>query len=432
MKRKLHIAAAVAALALVQSPGASGPANAAPAGYKEKKLYDFCKKENCADGELAYGNVVIDSSRNIYGTTQYGGPGGGGEVFELTPYNNRYKFAVIYAFGVDDTFEDPRGDLSLDKDGNLYGTVDDESGCGVVFELDHDGGNWVFSLVHQFAGDSDGCLPSAGLTYAGKNLGEPWDEFSPLFGTTEEGGTYGNGVAYELIKDGSLWNETIIHTFEDERQPGALLEDSAGNLWGTTQYGGTSQGSDGIIFELAAETWKETIPFQFCSPPNCAAGFLPVGRLFMDGSGNIFGTTIEGGSSANCADQDGCGVVFELTAGGAYQVLYNFCSATDCADGSYPGGGVIMNASGLLVGTTGGGGSGQYAAQGGSGVAFELSNGGGSWSETVVHSFCSKPACKDGEYPSSDLVADSSGNIFGVTDGGKTSPGGNVFELKPR
>jgi hypothetical protein len=342
---------------------------------------------------------------------------------------------VIYAFDVNDTLEYPRGDLSLDKDGNLYGTAYDTTGtlCGAVFELDRNGPNWTFSVAHQFTAGADGCNPLAGLTYAGKNLGNPWDEFSPLFGTTEQGGTYGSGVAYELTKDGGLWNETIIHTFHDSREPGALLEDSAGNLWGTTQYGGTSGGGDGLIFELAAGTWKETIPYQFCSMPNCTDGFLPAGRLFMDGSGNIFGATFEGGSSVNCVDQaDGCGVVFELTSGGAYQVLYNFCSAANCTDGSVPGGGVILNASGVLVGTTGFGGSGQYAPSSGAGVAFELANGGGLWSETVVHSFCSKPTCKDGEHPSSDLVADSSGRLFGVTEGADNPSSSNVFVLKPR
>ena len=152
----------------------------------------------------------------------------------------------------------------------------------------------------------------------------------------------------------------------------------------------------------------------------------------MDPSGNVFGTTVAGGSGPNCPYNSGCGVVFERTSGGTYQVLYDFCSVANCTDGLEPYSGVIMNSSGNLVGATFYGGSGQYAQTGGSGAAFELTNSRGVWSETVLHSFCSLSGCTDGEFPFSNPVADTSGRIFATSQGGAASQGGNAFELKPR
>jgi hypothetical protein len=106
-------------------------------------------------------------------------------------------------------------------------------------------------------------------------------------------------------------------------------------------------------------------------------------------------------------------------------VLYNFCSVANCADGLQPYAGVILNVSGNLVGTTFLGGSGY-------GVAFELVNSGGSWSETIVHSFCSLSGCTDGENPNADLIIDGSGRILGMTQGDGSTAWGNVFELVPR
>ena len=425
MKRKFHITAAATALALFLSPLGSASAQAAGTGYKEKKLYDFCQLPECLDGATPVGDLVVDSSGNIYGTTASGGAKDG-VVFELVSHKNKYKFELLYAFGVDDTLSTPVGDLILDKDGNLYGTVygGGSFDYGAVFELKPNGGKWSLSTIYEFSGGSDGGFPPVGLTYAGKASGQPWDESSSLYGTAQWGGKYGNGVVYQLVFNGSYWSETVIHNFQTSSMPTGLIEDPSGNLWGTTQTGGTYGG--GLMYRLASGTWKESVSHYFCISENCADGDEPVGRLFMDSSDNIFGTTFIGGSGSSCGSTGDCGVVFELTSGGTYQVLYNFCSVANCTDGSNPQGGVIMNGSGDLVGSALEGGS------GGSGVAFELTNSGGSWSETVVHSFCSASGCSDGEFPESDPVADASGRIFGVTEGDGVTSYGNVFELTRR
>ena len=341
------------------------------------------------------------------------------------PHKSGYKYSLVWAFGVDDTLANPAGDLILDKDGNLYGSavLGGANNCGAVFELKPNSGSWSLSTIYEFYGSVDGCFPFA-LTYAGKASGQPWDGSSPLYGTAQFGGAYNSGVVYQLVYNGSYWTQTPIHAFQTSYTPWGLMEDTAGNLWGTTQQGGKYGG--GLMYRLASGTWKETVLHNFCNTANCADGNGPNGRLFMDPSGNVFGTTDFGGS--NCSS-NGCGVVFERTAGGAYQVIYNFCSVANCADGAYPQGGVIMNSSGNLVGTTRNGGSG---GQDGSGVAFELTNNGGSWSEKVLHTFCSLSGCTDGEYPFSDPVADSFGRIFATSEGGGQSEGGNAFELKPR
>jgi uncharacterized repeat protein (TIGR03803 family) len=423
MKSKFHMTVAAAGLALFVSPLARESAQAATTSYSEKNLYDFCSQSFCFDGKEPFGDIAVDSLGNLYGTTTSGGATYG-VVFELVPHKSRYRYSLVWAFGVYDTLAKPAGDLILDKDGKLYGSAvfGGANNCGAVFQLKPNGGNWSLSTIYEFYGSSDGCYPFA-LTYAGKDSGQPWDGSSPLYGTAQLGGTYNHGAVYQLVFNGSYWTQTTIHSFQTSYSPTGLMEDSAGNLWGTTQQGGKYGG--GLMYRLASGTWKDTVLHNFCNTTNCADGEAPFGRLFMDSSGNVFGTTYNGGS--NCSS-NGCGVVFERTSGGAYQVIYNFCSAANCADGAYPQGGVIMDGSGNLVGTTLSGGSSQY----GSGVAFELTNSRGSWSETVLHTFCSLSGCTDGESPISDPVADTSGRIFGVSYGGGASEGGNAFELKPK
>ena len=151
MERETHTTAAAAILGLVLSLPASLSAQAAGTVYKEKNLYDFCQLAECLDGTEPAGNLVIDSAGNIYGTTTSGGAKGG-VVFELVPHRRRYRFQLLYAFHINDTLQDPVGDLILDKDGNLYGTAGSGGAynCGAVFELKPNGGKWSLSALHEF------------------------------------------------------------------------------------------------------------------------------------------------------------------------------------------------------------------------------------------------------------------------------------------
>ena len=146
----------------------------------------------------------------------------------------------------------------------------------------------------------------------------------------------------------------------------------------------------------------------------------------MDAAGNLFGVTQLGGAGAGCTEQQGCGVAFEHTAGGKYKVIYDFCSSlSNCRDGVYPSAGMILDATGNLVGTTNGGGKGP------GGTVFMLSHG-TKWNEMVLYNFCTKQNCSDGETPVAPVILDNKGNLYGTTSvAGANSLGGTVFELTP-
>jgi uncharacterized repeat protein (TIGR03803 family) len=278
-------------------------------------------------------------------------------------------------------------------------------------------------VLHNFDG-SDGNDPEAGLTYAGQASGAPWDGSSPLYGTTSGGGQYNAGVAYQLVHSGSTWPLTVIHNFNSAGEPGPLLMDSSGNLFGTAAAGGLYQG--GLMYKLAANTWKQTVLRNFCKEVNCTDGGAPRGRLLMDASGNLFGTTSVGGSNEG-------GVIFERTSGGLYKVIHNFAYDSD----ETPLAGLLMDASGNLFGTTFSGGShGDDACSsgnsgGGCGAVFEQTAAG---QHVVLYQFCGTYHCPDGANPAAGLVMDKNGYLYGSTTlGGNDdfgTTGGTIFRIQ--
>jgi uncharacterized repeat protein (TIGR03803 family) len=164
-------------------------------------------------------------------------------------------------------------------------------------------------------------------------------------------------------------------------------------------------------------------------------GAYPTGDLVFDRAGNIFGTTSIGGNGNYC--YLGCGIVFELSLNNGswtYSIVYEFCSNSKaCLDGAFPQAGLVVDAAGNLYGTTLQGGSEQ------SGTVFELSPPsppGGAWTETVLHSFCTKYGCIDGYFPYSKLLLDSRGGLYGTTSAGGDNTNcrdgcGTVFRLRP-
>jgi uncharacterized repeat protein (TIGR03803 family) len=316
---------------------------------------------NGANGETPFPGLLRDAAGNLYGTTGYGGkvnnhvcPTGCGVVFKL---DNSGKETVLHKFnGVEEWF--PVGPLVEDRAGSLYGVVQN---FGSVFKLDKTGKE---SVLFSFGCGSDGCDPAAGVIL---------DAAGNSYGTTFDGGigTQCCGVVYRLDTSGV---ETVLHTFEgpDGAGPTApLLMDSAGNLYGTTKYGGNLQcrGGEGcgVAFELSLNsngTWAETVLYKFCSESNCIDGQLPGnGALVRDASGNLYGTTVEGGIHTSCSGGSGCGVIFKLDGSGGETVLHNF---TGGMDGYYPLAGVTMDAAGNLYGTAAGGGA------GGDGTIFKI------------------------------------------------------------
>ncbi len=202
-----------------------------------------------------------------------------------------------------------------------------------------------------------------------------------------------------------------------------LIFDSAGNLYGTTRYDGSS--GWGVVFELtprANDQWVETVLYSFTGG---ADGSTPYAGLIFDGAGNIYGTTSAGGNLTCTYLPDSCGVVFELTpsASGPWieTILYSF---TGGSDGANPNAGLIFDSGGNLYGTTLYGGN-----QNNDGVVFALTpSASGQWTETVLQAFTGG---NDGARPYDGLILDSANNLYGTAFAGGSASSGVVFELTP-
>ncbi len=231
----------------------------------------------------------------------------------------------------------------------------------------------------------------------------------------------------------------------------SLISDAAGNLYGTTQFGGTSTVDiGGTVFELSPQpdgTWTETVLYNFCTTlgeNGCLDGGSPQAGLTFDAQGNLYGTTAGGGANYCPSGYPGCGTVFELSPplqpGGPWteSVLYSFCSVLQgnrCLDGQRPLSQPVFDASGNLYGTAAYGGN--TAAYGG--VVFELSPGPTGWIENVLYNFCTianGDSCADGAYPAAGVTFDKSGNLYGTTELGgalhsHSQGAGTVYKLSP-
>jgi uncharacterized repeat protein (TIGR03803 family) len=328
---------------------------------------------------------------------------------------------VLHSFGAPPDGGNPEAGVILDSAGNLYGTTlaggasggtssvcppvfQLDSGCGTVFKVDAAGNETV---LYSFAGGTDGKQPWAGVIQ---------DSAGDLYGTTQLGGTHGLGVVFKVDTTG---HETVLHSFAgspDGNYPvGGLIFDSAGNLYGTTGGGGAASSNCpsgcGTVFKLDP-TGNETVLYSFKSGTD---GSAPYAGVILDSAGNIYGTTLEGGISG-CANSLTCGVVFRLDPSGNETVLYTF---TGGADGGQPWGGVTQDSEGNLYGTTATGGASGY------GVVFRVDTSG---HETVLHSFTGGA---DGSAPYAGVVLDSAGNIYGTTTSGGSSSEGIVFRMDP-
>jgi hypothetical protein len=294
-------------------------------------------------------------------------------------------------------------------------------------------------VLYSFSGPPDGETPAAGLVR---------DAAGNLYGATPDGGntsaeqcvdgTNGCGVVFELSNSGGTWTENIIHTFVpgsgDGINPyGNLIFDSAGNLYGTTEFGGTTCTGYfcgvGTVYELSPAgggLWTETILYNFQAAGD---GIYPEAGLIMDSAGNLYGTTGFGGNTSICNGL-GCGTVFELSPGpgGSWteNILYTF---QDGADGGEPGSALVFDKAGNLYGTAAVGGDVTCNPSFGCGVVYELSpSGGGSWTERAIHNF--EESNVGGVFPSTGVAIDSLGNLYGNMPGGNHGYG-YAYEMSP-
>lgn len=350
-----------------------------------------------SDGLFISGGVVLDKAGNLYGTAGDGGPSGlssAGTVFKVDPTGT---LTVLYNFqgGADGGY--PAAPLVRDSKGNLYGTTPYEGsgscpggiGCGTVFVVDDTGAEKV---LHSFAGyPNDGWYPFAGLVR---------DPKGNLYGTTQYGGSRDVGTVFKIDKSGK---ETLLHSFnltDGENPLAGLIRDHAGNLYGTTAEGGIS--GNGTIFKIDASG-----NFTSIHSFDGVDGSYPRSTLLLDSKGNLYGTTGAGGSS-------GCGTAFMYKPNGSVNVLHVF---TCGLDGGFPRSNLVSS-KGKLWGTAIEGGA--Y----GVGTLFTVTKRG---KFEVVHDFSNLP---DGADPYAGLVKDSSGNLFGTTEMGGIGDGA-IYKITP-
>jgi len=279
--------------------------------WKKQILHSFGQG---TDGDGPLGDVIFDGAGKLYGTTYTGGDQscdfygeGCGTVFQLIHAKGKWKERVIYRFAGGNDGSYPSGGLVADKDGNLYGMTDNgggtgcysEYGCGIIFQLKHSSSGWKENVLHRFTGGSDGAYPQW------SNL--ILDEEGNLYGTTTEGGTYGDGVAFRLSPSNRGWRETVLYAFgTDGTHPsGALVFDHAHNLYGMTEAGGPM--NYGTLYQLrySNRTWSQTVLHNFTG----SDGAYPESGLTVGRKGQLYGAA-EFGGGGDCTG--GCGVVFRI------------------------------------------------------------------------------------------------------------------------
>jgi uncharacterized repeat protein (TIGR03803 family) len=326
------------------------------------------------DGKAPIARIVFGPAGRLYGTTLLGGNStmNGGTVFALTPPPTVCRTpcswikTTLWSFGQhqnNDGLRPGYGDLVFDTAGNIYGTTEEGGatrplcgpGCGTVYMLSPSQESWGETLIYQF-GDGPGFHPYAGVTF---------DDHGNLYGTTLYGGAMDRGLAYGLTSSNGAWSPTVLYNFSSENDGGSpnagLVSDSEGNLYGATGSGGT--GGGGTIFELSPMglQWAFDVLYSFEFPAH------PFATLTMDNAGNLYGATNDGGRFAH-------GNIFKLTRSGdtwTYASLYDF---TGGGDGNQPSGSVALDTAGNIYGTTVSGGSetGDCMVTHGCGVVWQL------------------------------------------------------------
>ena len=370
------------------------------------------------DGGTSFAPLTMDNAGNLYGTAYHGGTAKQGVVFKLTRKGGSFVFNTLHSFG-DGEGNGPYSKVTIGPDGSLYGTTQtgvlgpgcEGLGCGTVFNLKPPPTAcksalcaWSYSLVYQFpAGGNSGAFPTSAPVF---------DHNGNMLGATPGDVSYGN--VYELKPSNGSWTQSVLHSFtggSDGNYPaGDVIWDQAGNLYGVTYMGGTS--GDGVVYQMApsGSGWTENVLHSF---DPASDGANPDAGLIFDKSGNLYGTTT--GDST-----DGVGTVFMLSpAGGAWTstVLYRFSKWEE------PRASLAMDAAGNLYGTADRGGKDR------GGTIFKLTPGGGGWTYSVLKEFIDP--CDEGCFPRGGVILDASGNLYGTTSGGGTYGQGVVWEIMP-
>jgi uncharacterized repeat protein (TIGR03803 family) len=336
-----------------------------------KVVYTF----SFSDGSSPNGDLILDSAGNLYGTTQFGGSSNRGLVFKL---DAKGKQTILYTFTGASDGGIPIGRLLRDTAGNLYGITsaggDPTCSCGTVFKLTNNGS---LKVLHNFKGGKDGSQnqgqPELGLVMVNGDL----------YGSASFGGvsgcdpTLGCGVIFKVTPAGK---ETVLHRFTGQADgafPQDLIHDQAGNIYGATG-GSYQQGNAGTIFKVDTSGKFSTI----FTLPGGADGNSPRWRLTRNSQGLIHAVTQFGGNTATCGlGSQGCGVVFKVNAAGKEHVVHTFGTAHN---GEEPSSGVFDDGKDDFFGTTFYGGTTNSTCTLGCGVLYQIAAGG---KYSVLHRF---------------------------------------------
>ncbi len=395
-------------------------ASTASALISEQVIFNF----TVATGGNPESSLLQDSAGRLYGTTYDGGDvncgfsSGCGVVFELAPKaGGTWNYRQLYVFKNPTDGLSPRGNLLFDPAGSLYGITEAGGGAplypGTVYKLTPAGsGAWTKSTIHVFGSSGDGTDPRDGLTM---------DAAGNLYGTTYRGGAYGAGTVYELMtnSDGS-WTEKVLYSFGAQKRDGAspwagVTLDTTGNLFGTTELGGTA--NLGTVFELSPDASGGWVESTIYSLKNLGWQY-PISPVLLDSAGHLYVTTTGGPYST--------GNIFELAqrSDGSWgaKLLYAFGGYP--TDGGDPQGPLVFDKAGNLYGATYAGGS----SGTNHGTVYKLiPHSNGTWSETVIYSFTDT----DGMEPAGGVTFGKRGVLYGTTQYGGSANLGTVFEITP-
>lgn len=382
------------------------------AGQKAEAQTYHLVFEFLANGATPTAGVTIRGN-SLWGTTSSGGIGGGGTVYELVSTENIWSLVNI-----SDHSDSPKARVNFGPDGHPYIATSGYGTFGFVFDFFPPATicktancSWKANTLHNFTdGSSDGANPGYGDL--------AWDQQGNMYGTTTLAGGGGVGTVYELmppIPPSKMWTEEVIWNFSghDGKYPqNAVIFDSNGNLLGTAKQGGAN--GFGTVFRLtpSGNTWIETNVYEFQGGSD---GQYPIAGLWIDGSGNIYGATSDGGSG-------GGGTVFELTPSGStytFRLLYSFSGqqGNNCG----PWATLTMDASGNLFGTT------YCDGLNNLGSIFKLSSTQNGWTYVSLHDFA---GFTQGAHPISNVSIDAHGTLYGTASMGGTGAG-VVWKVTP-
>ncbi len=390
------------ALALLFLAGASA--------VQAQTLIELHSFTNGADGSVPYAGVTIDRAGDLYGTTTAGGNGNVGTVYKLSHVGSGWTLSTLYTFDHPDDPGFVAAGVVFGPDGTLYGTgyYGGTSNNGAVFNLRPPATvcksvscPWTLTNIYSFTGGSDGKNP-----YLGNLI---FDAAGNIYGTTESGGTDDFGTVFKLTRSGNSWTESVLYSFSGGRDgdlpENGVVFDSAGNLYGTTIAGGEYY--YGMVYELSpsGSGWTESTLYSFTDGDD---GSNPIGSVALDSHTNLYGTTNIGGPGD-------AGTVWKLTPSNGswtFTRLHSFSGYQGPFDTP------TLDAAGNVYGTS------SFTGEG-DGEVFTLMPSGSGWSYT------SYAFINNGYIPIGGVTLDAAGNLYGTTLGGGSRGDGLVWEITP-